>query len=339
MIYPKFLSKGNTIGVPAPSSGAYDEPHINKYKSAKAKLENMGYNVVLSENYNNDKHGRSSDAKERAKEINDMFSNKDIDFITCLSGGEFLVEILPYIDFEIIKNNPKFIQGFSDPTGLLIPITAKLDIATIYGSNIGSYGVDNYIRSNTENLEIISGNLVEQKSYDKYENERITSVTGTEGYNLDSDVEWKVLNNNKCHIKGRVLAGCFDLISELAGTKYDGIKEYSEKYKEDGIVFVFDNCDYSKEEVLRTLWRMNELEYFKNCNGIVFGRFGRDIESYVGYESVEEMLKDTVVNKLNIPIIFDADISHKGPNMTIINGSIIDIEVEDGKAKVNMSLK
>ena len=51
------------------------------------------------------------------------------------------------------------------------------------------------------------------------------------------------------------------------------------------------------------------------------------------------MLKDTVVNKLNIPIIFDADISHKGPNMTIINGSIIDIEVENGKAKVNMSLK
>jgi muramoyltetrapeptide carboxypeptidase LdcA involved in peptidoglycan recycling len=84
---------------------------------------------------------------------------------------------------------------------------------------------------------------------------------------------------------------------------------------------------------------MNELEYFKNCNGIVFGRFGRDVESYVGYESVEEMLKDTVVNRLNIPIIFDADISHKGPSMTIINGSIIDIEVEDGKAKINMSLK
>ena len=45
MIYPKFLQKGDLIGVPAPSSGAYDEPHCNKYKNSKAKLEKQGYNV------------------------------------------------------------------------------------------------------------------------------------------------------------------------------------------------------------------------------------------------------------------------------------------------------
>lgn len=51
----------------------------------------------------------------------------------CASGGEFLLEILPYIDFDLLKNNPKFVCGFSDPTGLLYPITTKCDIATIYG--------------------------------------------------------------------------------------------------------------------------------------------------------------------------------------------------------------
>lgn len=64
-----------------------------------------------------------------------MFKNKDINMIICALGGKFLIEILPYIDFDIINNNLKLIAGFSDPTGLLYPITTKYDIATIYGHN------------------------------------------------------------------------------------------------------------------------------------------------------------------------------------------------------------
>ena len=52
MIYPKFLSKGSCIGVPAPSSGAYDDLHVAKYANSKKRLEEMGYKCVLSENIN-----------------------------------------------------------------------------------------------------------------------------------------------------------------------------------------------------------------------------------------------------------------------------------------------
>lgn len=56
--------------------------------------------------------GRSTSEEQRAKEFNEMVNDKKVDLIMCASGGEFLLEILPYIDFELLKNNPKFVCGF-----------------------------------------------------------------------------------------------------------------------------------------------------------------------------------------------------------------------------------
>jgi len=256
LIYPSFIKENDCIGVPAPSAGADCAERINKSLNAKKTLEKLGYKLILSENLLKSEKGRSATARERAKEINDMFSNKDINMIFCAAGGEFLVEILPYIDFELIKENPKFIAGFSDPTGLLYPITTKCDIATVYGQNFTSFG----------------------------------------------------------------------------GTKYDGINDFNEKYKNDGIIWYFDNCELSKEETIRVLWKMNELGYFKYTKGIVFGRFGVDVSCY-DYD-VKSCLEDSILKGLNIPVIYDADISHKAPCLTIVNGAISEINVKDGKAKV-----
>ena len=265
-----------------------------------------------------------------------MFGNKDINFIICAAGGEFLVEILPYVNFNKLIENPKFIQGFSDPTGLLFPITTKYDIATIYGNNFGEYGAEVYDRSVIENLEILQGNLIEQQSYELYENERAERITGLEGYNFTTKVEWKVLDNKKANITGRIIGGCLDIISELAGTKYDGTKQFNEKYKEDGIIWYFDNCELSKEELIRTLWKLNELGYFKYTKGIIFGRNGAEI-SCLDY-TMEEALKDSVIYELKIPIIYDADVSHKGPCFTIINGAIASIECENEKGNIRFKL-
>ena len=337
MIYPKFLTKGNTIGVPAPSDGAYDELHINKQKNAKLKMEQLGYKIIQSKNIYTSKMARSATAKERAEELNSMFEDKNIDFIICAAGGEFLVECLPYVDFTAIKNNPKFVQGFSDPTGLLFQITTRFDIATIYGMNFGDYGIENYSRDITDNLQIITGNLIEQENYEMFENERKEKVTGLEGYNYTDKVEWKTLDNKPVSLNGRIIGGCLDLITELSGTKYDGVTSFVEKYKNDGIIWYFDNCDLSKEELIRTLWKFNELEYFKYCKGIIFGRCGND-NTYLGY-TMEQALKDSVISELNIPIIYDADISHKGPSMTIINGAIATINFESGKGNIKFELK
>lgn len=336
MIYPKFIKRGDKIGVPAPSDGAYNDKYIIRYKNAKLNLEKRGYEILLSKNIFHSEKGRSSDAISRAQEMNEMFEN-DTDAIICAAGGDFLLEILPYINFEKIVKNPKWIQGFSDPMGILFPLTTKYDIATIYSSNFGSFGAKDYHRSIEENLEILSGNLITQNSYDMFENERRDKITGLESYNLTDKVYWKTIDNKEATIQGRIIGGSIDIITELAGTSFDGVKEFNEKYKNNGIIWYFDNCELSKESLMRTLWKLNELGYFKYTTGIIFGRNGQEV-SY-NYETMEEALKDSVLLKLNVPIIYDADISHKGPTMTIINGAIATIHCKEGKGSISFELK
>lgn len=336
MIYPKFIKKNALIGVPAPSAGSKSPGKRNKIGNAKSNLEKLGYKILLSKNIFNNERGRSATAQKRAKEINDMFESKNIDMILCASGGDFLVEILPYIDFDIITNNPKLIAGFSDPTALLYPITTKYDIATIYGQNFSSFGTELLHKSQKDFLDIISGNLIEQHSYRLYEKDYQEKITGLENYNLTEKVYWHTLDNNNVTLNGRIIGGCLDIISELAGTKYDGIDIFNQKYKADGIIWYFDNCELSKEETIRTLWKMGELGYFEYTKGVIFGRFGTDI-TYYDYD-VKTCLEDSILSKLKIPIIYDADISHKAPCLTIINGALVKINVQDGKGTIAFKL-
>lgn len=338
MKYPKFIEKNNIIAVPAPSDGAYCNEDIKRYENAKKNLEKMGYIVEISKNIFNSKIGRSTNAIKRAKEINEMFEDSRINAILCAAGGEFLMEILPYVEFEKIVENPKWVIGFSDPTGILFPITTKYDIATIYSNNFKSFGMKELHKSLKDNLEILNGNIVIQNSYNLYENNRIERVTGLEGYNLDSKVCWKTLDNKETMVKGRIIGGCLDIIAqELVGTKYDGINQFNEKYKTDGIIWYFDNCEQSKEDIIRILWKFNEMEYFKYTKAVIFGRNGID-KSCFNY-TMEQTIIDSVLAKLNIPIIYDTDISHKGPSMTIINGAIATIFVKEGKGSIKFELK
>ena len=173
MIYPKFIKENDTIGVPAPSDGASNQEKINKMLNAKKNLETYGYKLVISENLLKSEKGRSASDIERANELNNMFKNKNIDMLLCATGGDFLVEILPYINFDLLKENPKFLVGFSDPTGILYPLTTKYDIATIYGHNLSPLGMEKYHQSELDFLEIIKGNLITQNSYELYEKECI----------------------------------------------------------------------------------------------------------------------------------------------------------------------
>lgn len=337
MIYPKFIKENDLIGVPAPSNGAKNELKINKYNHAIKVFEDLGYKVLVSKYYLHSRKARSASAKKRAKEINEMFNNSNIDMIICASGGEFLVEILDYVNFDLIKKNPKYVVGFSDPTGLLYPITTKYDIATIYGSNFTSLGTYNLNKAQKDFLDTIKGNLKTLTSYSKYEEEYPELITGLEDSILNHDVYWKTLDNNMVEVSGRIIGGCIDIIAELAGTKYDGIDIFNEKYKDDGIIWYFDNCELTCEELIRTLWKLNSLGYFKYTKCIIFGRFGR-LSSFLGYTE-KSCLKDSIVSKLNIPIIYDACFSHKAPCMPVINGAIAYIKYQDGKAKVSYKLK
>lgn len=337
MIYPKGILKNACIGVTSPSDGITKKEKIYRLDNAIKKFNELGFKIKETNNVRTSIKGRSSSAKTRARELEDLFKDDNVSAIICSSGGDFLLEMLSELDFGVIKNNPKWLQGFSDPTGLLYTITTNLDIATIYADNFVSFGMRDWHKSLYNNLEILKGNMIEQDSFSKYESSYTNYIVGDETYNLDSDVYWKVLNRNgEINLSGRMIGGCLDVINDLFGTRFDKTIEFINKYKDDGIIWYFDNCEMSNDQLIRTFWKLRDNGYFEYAKGIIFGRSATE-NSYYDI-SFEEAIMDTL-GSLDIPIIINADIGHVSPRMTIINGAIANIKVNDGNGKIIFSLE
>jgi muramoyltetrapeptide carboxypeptidase LdcA involved in peptidoglycan recycling len=270
----------------------------------------------------------------------ELLENDEVKMILFATGGDFLCEMLDYLDFEKIKTlKPKWMQGFSDITGINFLFNTILDIPSVYSQTVKDYAMKPMHKSLTDALEIESGNLVKQKSFDLYEKEWFPESAENPNYlyNLTEKVEWKnIIGENKIVMEGRAIGGCLDCIQSFFATKYDNISNYLEKYKEDGFIWFLDVYEMSTPMLYRVLWQMKNAGYFKYCNGIIFGRplFIRN-----DYDiSFNETIKDAL-EKLNIPIICDADIGHVSPQMAIVNGAILKITSENGKGEIETFLK
>ena len=337
MIYPKFIKEQGTIGVTAPSRGITNELDLKRLESAIKKLNEKGFNVIETENVRTDNLGRSSSKEERAKQLESLFLDKKVDAIISASGGDFLMEMLPYLNYEVIKNNPKWFQGYSDPTWLTYTITTNLDIATIYSNNFKSFGMNPWHKSLEINLEMLKGDLINQKSFEKYELYKKNQETGLEEYNLTEKVKWKIITGEKeVAIKGRMIGGCLDVINEIYGTNYDKTQEFLEKYQNDGIIWYLENYSLTSEDLTRVLWKLNDKGYFKYTKGIIFGR-SLNYQSFYNL-SFEETIKSSLKD-LKVPIITEADFGHLSPRMTIINGAIAEIKVKNDQGEISFILK
>ena len=326
MIYPNFLKQGDTIGVTATSDGNADEIRKIRLNSAIKNFEQRGYKIHETPNVRTSNKGRSSSKQDRAEQFMSLIEDKNINAIITARGGDFLLEILPYIDFEKIKQNPKWVHGFSDTTGISFCITTICDIATSYGENFGEFGMVPWHSSLENALKILEGKRSAQLSFEKYQEDFYDRQTGLEGYMLDTKVEWK----NDAALEGRALGGCLDILTSLVGTKYDHVKEFVTKYKSDGILWFLDNCELTSEGVIRALWQLREAGWFENSVGFVFGRTMTRKSCYdISFEEAVQ----TALEGIDVPIIFDADIGHKPPQFTVINGAMTKVTSKAGKGK------
>ena len=166
MLYPRFLEKNDIIGITAPSQGVGD--HLESFKKSIKTLEEYGYKIKETASVRN-KGMVSTTGEKRSQELDEVITDKNVKMIICASGGDFLLDMLPTINWKNIKQNPKWIMGYSDPTALLYITTTKLDIATIYGCNAGSFDQTNLHECLKNNLKILSGNILTQKSFDLYQ--------------------------------------------------------------------------------------------------------------------------------------------------------------------------
>lgn len=339
MIFPEFIKPGDIIGVTAPSGGVEKEGDIIAFKDGATKLEKLGYKVIFTDSvFKSDGKGRSTDAKTRAKEFMELIRNKEVKYICSAKGGDYLMEMLPYLDFEEIKKNPKWFQGYSDNTFLTYNILTKCDIATIYCNNFGDYGMKNWHEAVENNLKILEGKINSQHNFEYYEDGFYKSDEGKEPYHEDKKVEISACINEKSIEKacfsGRLIGGCMDVVIDNIGNGYENTHDFIEKYNDEGIVWYLESFLSTTDSVIRNLWKMNELGFFKNTKGIIFGRELMYTDTYgmAFKEAAMEFLKDK-----NIPVVFGADIGHKAPQMCMVNGAIAKILYENGKLEMNYS--
>jgi muramoyltetrapeptide carboxypeptidase LdcA involved in peptidoglycan recycling len=328
MRFPKLLQKGDTIGVCAPSAGVDGEDEIGQARmnNAHIKMRELGYKSFETPSVRNDVKFVSADAKTRAFEFMSLYENPDVAVIMPPWGGQFLMDMLPHLDFSrLVDLPPKWICGYSDITGLTFPLTLRCDLATIHGSQFIDMGlavVDLTV------FEAMSNNEIIQRSSDSFVYFDETQKTET--------TVWKALDGKESHtFEGRMIGGCMDVLCNLIGTRFTPVPDFLDKYKNDGFIWTLESNELWTGKIYRTLWQMRENGWFEYCNGIVLGRPGNlaDDDDFPDDFTLLDALNSGLAD-LSIPVIYDADIGHTTPRIQVINGAYGKVEYHNGKAVV-----
>lgn len=338
MIYPKFPEQGSSLGICAPSAGVGHK--IKLFDKSLAALKSAGFDIIETASVRND-NIRSADAKTRGKEFNFLVNNPDVEMIVSAAGGDYNIEMLPYLDMETLANYPKWIAGASDPTNIMYYVTTKLDIATMYGFNAGSFDWDTLHEFQNNSFELMRGNTIKQYSFDKYDSNTDFSISDIV---LEGDVNWQLSmpgideiidrsspsESPKLIVEGRLIGGCIDCIAKLIGTPYDGTRYFVKKYPRK--IWFLDNFAMTSFDLYLTMMQMKYCGYFKGTKAIVFGR------TMFPDKSDEEYIAQLRQAIPDIPFIWNADIGHVKPCFTVINGAYGRVTCAQGKGTLEQAL-
>ena len=324
MIRPAFLRKGDMIGVTAPSAGASEPLDRVRFLHAQDMLAERGYPTLFTPNTFTDiGDERSSTGEQRAKELELLIADRDIRYIVSASGGDYLNEIFDTLDMSGIRDDPKWIQGYSDNTDLLVMATANYDVMSIYCGNYGDYGMEPLHPSVIQNLEFVEGKRSEQDSFDSHAEGFVDRVTGLEPFECVAPTRWI---SDDATFRGRLMGGCTDKLREMVGSDRDRMRDFAERYREDGIVWYLETFASNTEGIKVDIKSMIDAGWFENASGFVFGR-------PLFYEGNYHSDVLSVLD-IDVPKVFDADVGHKAPRMTFINGALAEISVNGGKGKM-----
>jgi muramoyltetrapeptide carboxypeptidase len=272
------LNKGDTIGIPCPSHIANAE----RYGRVVKVLESLGYRVQIGENAYKDTHGYLASEQERADDFNRMVSDGNIKMIF-FGGGKGANEILPYLDYESIKRNPKFYCSYSDGTFILNAIHAMTGITVYYGQAPGDY--------------------TDLRHYDY--TQFSAHFTGEKPVLFEKNSEWHTLNGGK--VEGFLLGGYLSIFALMLGNryfKYDKDKKY--------ILFLEAREEtYSPAAVSSFLSHIEQNNFISNIAGIIFGHYSKSVPA--------DLFKrfGRFGQKYDIPVIYCDDFGH-GVNHAIL---------------------
>jgi muramoyltetrapeptide carboxypeptidase len=241
IIRPPCLKKGDRVVVVAPS-----EP-INSWRCFRRgvrALEGLGFKVEFGKYIKSIfQIYKAGQPEKRAEDINLAFANPEIKGIFMATGGYSATEILPLLDYDLIKNNPKLIMGFSNGTVISNAIFAKTGLVTFYGFCIEYF----FIRKNPYTID------------------SFLNVVSLGELDFNQRTKWKNLRSGK--IAGKLIGGNLRSFIKLIGTSY--LPDLT-----DSILFLEEHDDWS-QDVEADLMQIYQAGFFNEnkVQGVVFGKF------------------------------------------------------------------
>ncbi len=275
MIIPEKLKIGDTIGVVAPSNPIINE-NVEEIQKAKEIIENLGFKVKFSKNLFSNTNGYSATAKEKAEDINTMFADKEVKMIWCAKGGENSNSTFEYLDYEIIKQNPKIICGYSDITSITNMITEKTNLVTFNGTNFKTIATDETNYSLNEALKrFVDGNFEFGKT----------------------EYGYKTIQDGVA--EGQLIGGNLSLTRAMAAGKYS--IDFTDK-----LLFLEElGFETGPALVSNFLYYMKQNGVFDKVKGIWLGNYTH--ESGV---QLEKIVLDVIGNEFKGPIIKSENFGH-----------------------------
>lgn len=299
-----FLKKGDTIGVVAPGSPV---PKKNIKKGVNV-LSNMGFNVKLGKHIFSITGYTAGIAKDRANDINRFFSDSQIKAIIAARGGYNCNQILPFLDYGLIKKNPKIFLGLSDVTAVLNAIVLKSNVITFHGPVL-----------------LMIGGGRDGKVFSKYSKENFEKILMNEKKRFINVVNafdnWIVLNKGKA--VGKLFGGNLSSLISIIGTSYEP------NWK--NAILMWETLEEKLEMIDQMLTHLRLAGIFDKINGMMVGKFvdtkqGRDTE-------IIKMILEQC-RGYDFPIIYGVDFGHTNENLILPIGGEISFNTEEEFLKI-----
>lgn len=296
MILPEPLSIGDKVAITAPSSPVSDE----KLEMSIESIKFLGLDpVVMPSCYMSHGYLAGPD-KQRADDIHTAFSRNDIKGIFCLRGGYGTTRLLPMLDFEMIRNNPKVFIGYSDISSLHFNINQKSGLVTYHGP------------MPTTDYRVHEGFTNDSLKTCLFAPERLQTIENPPGEKIH------VLNPG--YAKGTLVGGNLSLMAGTLGSPY----EVDTKGK---ILFIED-VDEMSFRLDKMLTALSLAGKFKDCEGILLGTFERCEEAGTTSLTLLEIFEEVVV-PWNKPTILNLRAGHIYPQSTLPMGAEIVFDAKD----------
>lgn len=282
MIIPSKLEKGDCCLVVSLSNSLLekDKPYIEK---SKAMLESVGLNVEFSKNAFSNVTGYGATVLEKAEDLNEAFKNPKYKMIFIAKGGGNSNSLFDYLDYDVIKNNPKIVCGFSDSTSITNMITEKTGLITFSGptfKSISSWETDYAFKVFVK----------------RFMNEELSL--------LEPDEEFITIKSGKA--EGELIGGNLSLIARLVSGKYS-------LNFENKILFIEELGFESEPSICSgNLYHMKQNGVFDKIKGIWVGFYEHEDNI-----SLENILLDVLEDEYNFPIIKSNNFGHTDKKMII----------------------